>query len=440
MLVMPSSAVASNKNDLSIFIDGELISSTANRHGKQVYIPMDIVTSLSGSFMLSSDTNIYTISYGLKQLKFKLNDKSVLLNDQKKESKHSAIISQKNVYLPMAWLRDLLGIKLIEDRITKSLFIYRPTNRLVDAGTTTSGSAKSVVTLAESATSLQEIIVSNDELKILATTDISSAKVFRLQFPERIVIDLPGVAIDRSTQWATNGNVPIDSGHPWVNKIRFSQFITSPASVRIVLETKSIVLFSQQSIADGKGLAIRFTEQKPITVMIDAGHGGKDPGAISPNGHFEKDFTLILANKVYDLLQRESMIIPVLSRTDDSASTPLQRATLANESKVNLLISLHANTFKQSSIRGTETFYWRDDSKTLAMIIHKHVLAAFGSIDRKVRKERFVILRDTTMPAALLEVGYMTNAMDEAKLLDEQVQNQVAEAVVNAIMEYVASQ
>jgi N-acetylmuramoyl-L-alanine amidase len=74
------------------------------------------------------------------------------------------------------------------------------------------------------------------------------------------------------------------------------------------------------------------------------------------------------------------------------------------------------------------------------MFLHKHVLAAFGSIDRKVRKERFVILRETTMPAALLEVGYMTNAMDEAKLLDEQVQNQVAEAIVNAIMEYVDSQ
>ena len=440
LLVMPSSAGASSKNNLSIYIDGELISSTANRLGKQVYVPMDIITSLSGSFMLSANTNIYTISYGLKQLKFKLNDKSVLLNDQKKESKHSAMVSQKNVYLPMAWLRDLLGIKLIEDRITKSLFIYRPTTPIVDEGTATSLSAKSTVTLAESAALLQEITVSNDELKILTSTDVSTAKVFRLQFPERIVIDLPGVSIDRSTQSATNGMVQVDSDHPWVNKIRFSQFITSPASVRVVLETKSIVLFSKQIIADGKGVAIRFTEQKPITVMIDAGHGGKDPGAISPKGHFEKDFTLILANKVNDLLQREPMIIPILSRTDDTASTPLQRATLANESKVDLLISLHANTFKQSSVRGTETFYWTDDSKSLAMILHKHVLAAFGSIDRKVRKERFVILRETTMPAALLEVGYMTNAMDESKLLDEQVQNQVAEAIVIAIKEYVDSQ
>jgi N-acetylmuramoyl-L-alanine amidase len=350
------------------------------------------------------------------------------------------MVSQKNVYLPMAWLRDLLGIKLIEDRITKSLFIYRPTTPIVDEGTATSLSAKSTVTLAESAALLQEITVSNDELKILTSTDVSTAKVFRLQFPERIVIDLPGVSIDRSTQSATNGMVQVDSDHPWVNKIRFSQFITSPASVRVVLETKSIVLFSKQIIADGKGVAIRFTEQKPITVMIDAGHGGKDPGAISPKGHFEKDFTLILANKVNDLLQREPMIIPILSRTDDTASTPLQRATLANESKVDLLISLHANTFKQSSVRGTETFYWTDDSKSLAMILHKHVLAAFGSIDRKVRKERFVILRETTMPAALLEVGYMTNAMDESKLLDEQVQNQVAEAIVIAIKEYVDSQ
>jgi N-acetylmuramoyl-L-alanine amidase len=176
----------------------------------------------------------------------------------------------------------------------------------------------------------------------------------------------------------------------------------------------------------------------PFIVVIDPGHGGEDPGAEGASGSYEKDFTLAVSLKVVQLLEDVPDVEAHMTRETDIflSSETRDRPNFANKLDADLFISIHANTFADPTVTGTETFYYHDHSLGLANIIHRHVAKATGFRDRGVSQENFFVLRDTTMPAALLEIGYLTNPADEQVMLTEEFQQSVAEAIVDGIKEY----
>lgn len=178
--------------------------------------------------------------------------------------------------------------------------------------------------------------------------------------------------------------------------------------------------------------------QPKYIIVIDPGHGGKDGGAIGASGQLEKDFTLQLSMKVKQLLEEEVHIGVHMTRTDDSfiSSVDRERAQIANELGADLFISIHGNTFNDSSVSGTESYYYDDGSHLFATVMHRAVVRATGFRDRGVRVENYFVLKETDMPAVLLEVGYLTNAVEEKKMWDEAFQEEVAAAIVAGIKEY----
>jgi N-acetylmuramoyl-L-alanine amidase len=171
-------------------------------------------------------------------------------------------------------------------------------------------------------------------------------------------------------------------------------------------------------------------------IMIDAGHGGRDPGSPGVSKKEEKLFTLSLANKVYDLLQRDSRITPILTRKDDSYITTDDRVAMANRDHVDMFISLHANSFTNKNTRGTESYYHNSNSISLANLLHNHLIQATGFPDRKVRQMDYKVIKETTMPAALLEIGYLSNPTEESIMISEDMQNRVAASIVEGIKQY----
>jgi N-acetylmuramoyl-L-alanine amidase len=175
---------------------------------------------------------------------------------------------------------------------------------------------------------------------------------------------------------------------------------------------------------------------KQFTVVIDAGHGGSDPGASSLSSRKEKDFTLPVANKVYKLLQQETSIRTLMTRTDDTYPTLDERVELANGQNADLFVSIHGNSFKEKpTVSGTETYYNRADSLSFANTMHKWILEATAFPDRSVRQADLKVTRETTMPAILLEIGYLSNAGDEARMYSDSFQDKLAVAIVNGIKE-----
>lgn len=175
---------------------------------------------------------------------------------------------------------------------------------------------------------------------------------------------------------------------------------------------------------------------RSYTIVIDPGHGGHDPGATGASGNYERDFTLSLAKKVFELLQEEPMFEPLLTRSDDTHVELEDRAAFANEWKADVLVSIHANTYTDPSVGGTETLYHNENSILLAETMQQQVVEAMGFRDRGVKEQQLKVLSLTEMPSVLLEVGYLTNAEQEAYMLSSEGQATAAQAIVDGLKRY----
>lgn len=170
-------------------------------------------------------------------------------------------------------------------------------------------------------------------------------------------------------------------------------------------------------------------------IALDAGHGGKDPGAIGVTGTKEKDFALTMVKKIEQRLKDNKKVSAVLTRDNDKFLELSERVSIAKKKKVDIFISMHANS-SGTGASGTESFYTREDSKALADILHKHLIGATGLRDRKAQKKNLHVTRETNMPAVLLETAFINNPEDEKKLFDPAFQDRVADAIVAGIYEY----
>lgn len=179
-----------------------------------------------------------------------------------------------------------------------------------------------------------------------------------------------------------------------------------------------------------------FKPKDTFRIVIDAGHGGKDPGAEGASGAEEKEFTLAVAKRVYDLLKQEPKFDPYLTRTDDTFIELEDRANYANDLDADIFISIHGNTYKDPKVTGTETFYYNEESIELADIIHGYLVDANNFVDRSVKQEDWKVLTHSNMPAILLEIGYLTNKKEEASMLSKSTQKRTAEAIVAGLKEY----
>ncbi|WP_078429742.1 N-acetylmuramoyl-L-alanine amidase [Alkalihalobacterium alkalinitrilicum] len=170
------------------------------------------------------------------------------------------------------------------------------------------------------------------------------------------------------------------------------------------------------------------------TVFIDAGHGGTDPGALG-RVSTEANLVLSISNKIINLLENDPTINVHYSRKDDSTVALGDRPKLANAVNADLFLSVHANA-ATGTATGTETWMSKSIDRPFAEIVHQHLIKATGLRDRGLKTSSFRVLRDTNMPAALIEVGFIDNPSEETLLLNNNFQNRVATAMYNAIKEY----
>lgn len=157
-----------------------------------------------------------------------------------------------------------------------------------------------------------------------------------------------------------------------------------------------------------------------LDVMIDGGHGGKDPGAVGPTGLQEKDVTLKLAAKVGNLLTAQGAKIGY-TRTTDVYVELSDRAALANKAGARCFLSIHINSAASATATGTETYAYTTggQGEKLARAIQSNLVANIRLPDRGVKYKNLAVLRETSMPAALTEVCFICNPSEEALLKDD---------------------
>ncbi|MEM8545226.1 MAG: N-acetylmuramoyl-L-alanine amidase [Cyanobacteria bacterium P01_H01_bin.119] len=175
-----------------------------------------------------------------------------------------------------------------------------------------------------------------------------------------------------------------------------------------------------------------------LVVVIDPGHGGRDPGAIGIGGLQEKGVVLSISRQVAAILAQQGVQV-VMTRDSDYFIDLDPRVQLAERVNADLFVSIHANAISLSrpDVNGFETYYYSDAGLRLARTIHNAVLQIVSHRDRGVRRARFYVLRNTSMPAVLVETGFVTGAVDAPNLNNPAWQQQMASGIAQGILQYI---
>ena len=213
------------------------------------------------------------------------------------------------------------------------------------------------------------------------------------------------------------------------------------------------------------------------TIVIDPGHGGRDPGGIGVGNLYEKPIALAISKKIAAILTDKGYTV-LLTRDSDKFIPLKERTAFAVKHKADLFLSIHANASYNASANGIETYYLNitssdknaeriaarenansgytiqelesllkeliiesksKDSRRLAAHIQRELVATTGAIDRGVKHARFVVLIGTNVPAILIETGFITNPTEATKLSSDTYQDKIASAVVTGIEKFIAN-
>ncbi|TSB47664.1 N-acetylmuramoyl-L-alanine amidase [Alkalicoccobacillus porphyridii] len=169
-------------------------------------------------------------------------------------------------------------------------------------------------------------------------------------------------------------------------------------------------------------------------IVIDAGHGGRDPGAIG-NGLYEKTIALSVAHKVKSELEQEGIEV-LMTRDEDLFVTLEDRVLKSNQWGADLFVSIHANGYADTSVSGVETFYYHGSSqgKQVASSIQQQLAESTGSRSRGVFAADFYVLKYSRMPAVLVETGFVSNEKDASLLKTGEYQQKAAKAIRDGIL------
>jgi N-acetylmuramoyl-L-alanine amidase len=397
-----------------------IVNGAIYQRGQDLYVPLSKISSVVSDFQLNGDQIVYQ-------------GQTISLNNEGK-SLWNARKMDTGWVVPLSVLENQLKL-----------------------GTSVNG-----LNISVSKQTAKLLSINEENGHILIQTDHGvKPNDFTLDTPDRIVLDFPDTVLSDSLQNSisfNNGlgivksasNSTTSDQSSIVREIRLSQYSDNPAIVRVVVE---LTQKSKYQLKTGSNTIDLSLEQSPVlpsdpnadqptnsqgsVVVIDAGHGGKDTGAVGATGDYEKDITLAIANMVTGDLKQDGVKV-IETRDDDSYPTLQDRVDLANNSNADLFLSIHMNSFLPTA-HGTEIWYDTPQSSDFANTLHSHLIAATGFTDRGVKSTGYYVIKNTKMPSSLVEVGFITNPTENSQLLNADFQQKVAKALADAINEYLTT-
>lgn len=262
--------------------------------------------------------------------------------------------------------------------------------------------------------------------------DGSSVVVSNDYVTQTVSVEIPG------TDTAYFSSYPISGSSSYVDMLSYAKH-----GDKGIIEIVTDQVYELDTAYDSQYYYFNFLTPQEVydkVVVIDAGHGGRAPGA-TKQGVNEKDIDLAIALELKEILEENDQNIGFyFTRTDDSNPTFDQRVQLANKSNANLFISIHNNSTasgRMSSIHGTQVMYDESSeaSKQFAQICLEEVTEEIGSKNKGlVKGDSIYIIRTSEVPVALIEVGFMTNEEELALLRSKEYQKQTAQGIYDAIL------
>lgn len=172
-------------------------------------------------------------------------------------------------------------------------------------------------------------------------------------------------------------------------------------------------------------------------VVLDAGHGGSDYGAIRA-GINEKDINLDIVKRVQAILATKNISVALTRDNDEFISLPDRTNICANNSP-DIFVSVHVNSSAKPEINGIETHYYHEQGLQLANTVHACLVSNVKAKDRGLFKSKFYVINHTDVPAILVEIGFISNSAERVELINEARKQQTAKAIAEGILKYLNS-
>ncbi|MDA0772768.1 MAG: N-acetylmuramoyl-L-alanine amidase [Cyanobacteria bacterium] len=287
----------------------------------------------------------------------------------------------------------------------------------------------------------EEVVYAVESLKNL------DYKFLKLHNPERLVVDLIGLDYDDAL-----GAEQIPETE-FVQDLRFGLATLGKPVTRIVFDMKTKNVIEEFKESNGSktllirmigvsadkvkdGIEIEAAQKSAGTVVVlDAGHGGYDSGAVY-GGYNEKDITLDITRKVQEYLDAAGINVYMV-RSEDRFISLAERVEVSNAVDPKIFVSIHVNALiTNPEMQGLQSYYYSTTGKQLAAVIHKQLLTDVKMPDQRIRHANFWVTKFTKAPSVLLELGFMTNVAERTKLVKDSYQNDLAKSVARGIINY----
>ncbi len=434
-----------------------------------VFVPAEAATEALGG-TIAGDRAGYRIILNGKTAGFTIESRFAAVGDELVEMPTAPIFVDNRPFVPWQLFRDVLRLTASQDLQWDSqarLFQVGPLR--LDTLDVEIG----VVRLAETT----KIVIELPRRVEYAVRRDPSAFTIETRYPLRANVASQAYEGDLLDRIAVQGNAiviqlasPDVAGDPY----------TLDNPFRIVLD-----LQRQQAATTPASPADAARPREPLgvrTIVLDPGHGGKEVGAIGPAGLVEKETTLAICRRLQPLLASGLGARVILTREDDAVVTLEQRTALANQYKADLFLSVHLNASRAATARGAETYFlsleasdelaresaerenqqsadpgvasaappsdlnlilwdlaqqeYLKESSRFAELVQQEMNGPGNTANRGVKQAPFKVLIGATMPAALVEVGFISNSEEEAKLASAAYQEAIAQALLRAISRF----
>jgi N-acetylmuramoyl-L-alanine amidase len=251
-----------------------------------------------------------------------------------------------------------------------------------------------------------------------------------LRSPNRVVVDLADTD-------ASGVVSPKLGEHRFLSSVRAANQGDRAGTARVVVELRQMTALTVGRVS-AREIAIDLVTA-PLgrrVVVVDPGHGGKDPGA-QYGDSLEKDLVLDIAKRLHARLVTDK-VTALLTRSDDTFVSLSDRCRFADEAGADLFLSVHLNAApRPNQASGTETYYYTDDSLPFAIAVHEHLTSALKLKDGGVRKRLLYVVHHTKMPAVLTETCYLNNDAEHKLATSPGFRQRAADAMFAAIRTYV---
>lgn len=445
---------------------GFKIDTTIVRHHVEV---TPIITLLGGEAAFSASAGVWILSLGEHLVQIAPDRRLVLVNGKLAEARDAPISSPGGIAVTLSFLEDFIlapfGFHL--EAVASGYSIV--------AGIS-SGRPVTVRPVAADFSATTTLVLSLDRAVDASVEARPGGGVVILMPRSAPHIESP----NRLRSWrilavvAASGRIEVDL-RPGVGLISWN-VLTGPD--RVVMELGA----APPTPTPAPVIARPVERSGPRPIVVDPGHGGEDDGAIGGSGVTEKELTLAIARRLAQVLRDAGHPVR-LTRDADVGRALTDRAALANRLDAQVFVSLHANASTVASVRGAETYYmslddrasdeaaqstadlenraggaanrgnstldlilWDmaqskvlNESARLALRVQARLNALLDLKDRGVKQAPFVVLTGATMPAVLVEVGFLSNAVEQEKLASPIHQQALADAIALGIMDFLAT-